>query len=77
MPSPLRFAVIRKQLEAAGYRLVRISSSHHIFNRPGGPLVSIPVHQGKVKPAYARKVQKIIEADKARGQSPDGQGGEG
>jgi predicted RNA binding protein YcfA (HicA-like mRNA interferase family) len=30
MPSPIRFAVIRKELEAAGYVLVRISGSHHI-----------------------------------------------
>ena len=70
MPSPIRFAEIRKQLEAAGYRLVRISGSHHIFDRPGGPLVSIPVHNGMVKPGYGRRIQKIIEADKAKGPQP-------
>lgn len=64
MPSPIRFAEIRKQLEAAGYRLVRISGSHHIFDRPGGPLISIPVHNNQVKPFYARQVEKIIAADK-------------
>ena len=81
MPSPIRFAEIRKQLEGAGYQLVRINGSHHIFDRPGGPLVSIPVHNGMVKPGYGRRIQKIIDADKAReaGDKPSegqGEGGE-
>src|SRR5689334_2190099 len=42
MASPIRFAKVRKQLEVAGYRLVRISGSHHIFDRPGGPLNRFP-----------------------------------
>jgi len=63
MPSPIRFAEIRKELEAAGYRLVRISGSHHIFERPGDPqLVVIPVHHGKVKPVYGRRIKKILAA---------------
>jgi predicted RNA binding protein YcfA (HicA-like mRNA interferase family) len=66
MPSPVRFAEIRKRLERAGYRLVRVSGSHHIFDRPGGPLVSVPVHNQQVKAFYAREVDKIIEANKAR-----------
>jgi predicted RNA binding protein YcfA (HicA-like mRNA interferase family) len=71
MPSPIPFREIRKKLEAAGFRLVRISSSHHIFERPGWPsIVSIPVHRGKVKPVYGRQiekiVQKIIEAEEQR-----------
>jgi predicted RNA binding protein YcfA (HicA-like mRNA interferase family) len=69
MASPVRFAKIRKQLEAAGCRIVRISGSHHIFNRPGGPLVSIPVHKNLVKPFYAKQVAEIIAADKAKGKS--------
>lgn len=68
MPSPIPFREIRKELEAAGFRLVRISSSHHIFEKPGCPhIVSIPVHRGKVKPVYGRQVQKIIEAEEQRG----------
>lgn len=63
MPSPLRFAEIRRQLEEAGYQLVRINGSHHIFDRPGGPLVSIPVHNGKVKFGYGRRIQKIVKGD--------------
>jgi predicted RNA binding protein YcfA (HicA-like mRNA interferase family) len=65
MASPVRFATIRKRLEAAGYQLVRISGSHHIFERAGKPIVSIPVHNNKVKPFYARQVEKIVAADRA------------
>jgi predicted RNA binding protein YcfA (HicA-like mRNA interferase family) len=62
VPSPRRFAEIRKELESAGFRLVRISGSHHVFERPGDPkLVVIPVHQGKVKPVYGRKIKQIVE----------------
>jgi predicted RNA binding protein YcfA (HicA-like mRNA interferase family) len=65
MPSPIRFAEIRKQLEGAEYRLVRINGSHHIFDRPAGPLVSIPVHNNLVKPFYGKQVERIIATDKA------------
>ena len=84
MASPVRFAKVRKQLEAAGYRLVRVSGSHHIFERPGSPIVSIPVHGNKVKPHYARQVEKIIATDEKAGgdekvsgdeEASDGEGG--
>jgi predicted RNA binding protein YcfA (HicA-like mRNA interferase family) len=50
-------------LERAGYRLARISGSHHIFEKPERPLVSIPVHRGKVKPYYVRQIKRIVEAE--------------
>ncbi|HEV8604667.1 MAG TPA: type II toxin-antitoxin system HicA family toxin [Tepidisphaeraceae bacterium] len=59
MASEIRFAEIRKLLEQNGWTLGRISASHHIFEKPA--LISIPVHHGKVKPAYVRKAQKAIE----------------
>jgi hypothetical protein len=34
MPSPVRFAIVRKLLESKGYRLDRISGSHHVFVKP-------------------------------------------
>ena len=58
MPSPERFGVVRKILEAKGYRLERISGSHHIFTKRGQPHLSIPVHGGKVKPSYVRQANK-------------------
>jgi len=59
MPSEVRFSEVRKMLEAKGYRLARISGSHHVFVKPGARAVPIPVHGGRVKPAYARLVQKL------------------
>jgi predicted RNA binding protein YcfA (HicA-like mRNA interferase family) len=60
MASEKRFSEVKKMLEQAGYRLVRICGSHHCFVKSGAPLVSIPVHQGKVKPYYVSEVEKIL-----------------
>jgi len=62
-PNEARFSEIKKKMEAAGYRLVRISGSHHYFTKPGAQPFSIPVHQGKVKPYYVRQVEKICRGD--------------
>ncbi len=59
MASEIRFAEVKKMLEAKGYRLTRISGSHHVFTKTGLRSVPIPVHKGKVKPAYARMIQKL------------------
>jgi len=61
MPSPVRFAVVRKQLEKHGWVLVRISGSHHVFKKPNAEDVVVPVHGGKVKPFYARQVAKLTQ----------------
>jgi predicted RNA binding protein YcfA (HicA-like mRNA interferase family) len=52
-----------------GYRLVRISGSHHIFEKPDRQLLSIPVHRGKVKPFYVRQIQRIIDEEESPGES--------
>ena len=59
MPSEVRFDEVRKLLEGKGYRLVRISGSHHIFTRPQSLPVSIPVHKGKVKAIYVKHIERI------------------
>jgi predicted RNA binding protein YcfA (HicA-like mRNA interferase family) len=59
MPSEVRFAEVRKLLEAKGYRLDRVRGSHHVFERPGSGIVIVPVHHGKVKYGYVRKIEKI------------------
>jgi len=59
MPSEVRFSEVRKLLEAKGYRLARISGSHHIFVKPGCPHQSVPVHGGKVKHGYVRQIEKL------------------
>jgi predicted RNA binding protein YcfA (HicA-like mRNA interferase family) len=63
MAGDTRFSVVKKMLEGAGYRLVRISGSHHYFTKPGEQPLSIPVHHGKVKPYYVRQVEKICQGD--------------
>jgi predicted RNA binding protein YcfA (HicA-like mRNA interferase family) len=59
MPGSQRFSEVRKMLEQAGYVLARIHGSHHYFTKAGELPLSIPVHQGKVKPYYVRQVKKI------------------
>ena len=63
MPSEVRFAIVRRMLERAGWTLIRISGSHHVFKKAGAPDVVLPVHGGKVKPYYARQVEKLVKAD--------------
>ena len=58
MPSPVRFAVVRRLLESKGYRLARLTGSHHVFVKTGMPHVNIPVHQNQVKHVYYRQAQK-------------------
>jgi predicted RNA binding protein YcfA (HicA-like mRNA interferase family) len=74
MPSPVRFAEVRELLEGAGYELVRISGSHHIFAKEGADLVSIPVHKNLVKYGYVRRIKKIIEAEEAGDDEPGDEG---
>lgn len=61
MASEALFSEVRALLEAAGYALARINGSHHIFTRPNAPLISIPVHHGKVKPFYVRQIKKLTD----------------
>jgi len=59
MPGEVRFSEVKAMLEGKGYRLARISGSHHVFTKAGARAVPIPVHGGKVKPAYVRVVRKL------------------
>ncbi len=62
MPSPVRFAVVKRLLESRGWTLVRITGSHHHFAKPGEVgHYSIPVHKGQVKHGYYRDLQKDFE----------------
>jgi len=61
MPSERRFADVRRQLENYGWKLVRIAGSHHMFEKPGRPLLVIPVHKNKVKPAYGKKIDQACQ----------------
>ena len=64
MPNELRFADVRRELEQAGWTLVRIRGSHHLFFKEGGGLLSIPVHKGRVKPCYGKKIRQACGKDR-------------
>lgn len=63
MASEKPFSEVKNLLDRSGYRLVRISGSHHYFTKPGAEPFSIPVHHGKVKPYYVRQVEKVCQGD--------------
>jgi predicted RNA binding protein YcfA (HicA-like mRNA interferase family) len=63
MAGEKRLSEVRAMLQRAGYELVRIHGSHHYFAKPGEQPISIPVHQGKVKPYYVRQVEKICQGN--------------
>ncbi len=52
MPSPVRFAVVKKLLESKGYKLVRVAGSHHVFEKAGVRPQIVPVHHNQVKHGY-------------------------
>ena len=61
-----RFSQIRRRLLAAGWTLARIRGSHHVFTKPGKLPISIPVHKGRIKAVYARKVEEILRGEEGR-----------
>ncbi len=62
MPSPVRFAEVKRMLESAGWQMDRVAGSHHIFVKAGHRSFPVPVHGGKVKFVYVRKAQKLSQA---------------
>lgn len=46
-------------LEAKGFHLDRVRGSHDVFEKPGAAPMIVPVHHGKVKYVYFRKIQKL------------------
>jgi predicted RNA binding protein YcfA (HicA-like mRNA interferase family) len=59
MPSPVRFAEVRKMLESKGYVYLRSKDSHFHFVKPGVGTFTVPVHNNLVKAAYVKKIQKL------------------
>jgi predicted RNA binding protein YcfA (HicA-like mRNA interferase family) len=60
MASPVRFSEVKRLLERHGWSLARVTSSHHLFKKPGDRDWSIPVHNNKVKGEYVRQIKKHI-----------------
>lgn len=58
----IRFDELVALVEAFGFRLVRVSGSHHIFEHPGVPeLVNLQDWKGKAKPYQIRQVLELVE----------------
>jgi predicted RNA binding protein YcfA (HicA-like mRNA interferase family) len=59
-PKGATFDEIRTLLLQEGFRLDRVTGSHHIFKKSGITFV-IPVHQNRVKSVYVKRVIELVE----------------
>ena len=69
MPPTQRFPTVCRLLESHGWLLTRVRGSHHVFTKAGELPISIPVHGGKVKAGYVKRIEKLI----AKEDGPQGQ----
>jgi hypothetical protein len=59
----IRFADFARLVEAFGFRLQRVTGSHHLFARPGVPeLVNLQNVRGQAKPYQVDQFLKLVEA---------------
>jgi predicted RNA binding protein YcfA (HicA-like mRNA interferase family) len=60
--SNIRFGEMTGLVEAFGFRLSRISGSHHIFTHPDvSQLVNLQEVDGKAKPYQVRQFLRLVE----------------
>jgi predicted RNA binding protein YcfA (HicA-like mRNA interferase family) len=64
-PKGATFDDIRTLLSYEGFKLDRITGSHHIFKKAGITFV-IPVHGNRVKSVYVKRVIALIEEAKGK-----------
>ena len=64
-PKEASFDDIRMLLSYEGFRLDRVTGSHHVFKGEGITFV-IPVHGNRVKSVYVRRVIELIEEAKGK-----------
>ena len=64
-PSGATFNDIRSLLMEEGFRLDRVTGSHHIFKKDDLTFV-IPVHANRVKSVYVKRVIKLVEETKEK-----------
>jgi len=61
-PANIRFSDFTSLVEAFGFRLARVSGSHHIFAHPEIPeLVNLQNVKGQAKPYQIRQFLKLVE----------------
>jgi len=64
-PKGATFDDVRRVLLHHGFKLERVTGSHHIFSRPDATF-AIPVHANRVKFVYVRQVIKLLEQSKGK-----------
>jgi predicted RNA binding protein YcfA (HicA-like mRNA interferase family) len=62
-PKGATFRDVRMVLLHHGFRLERVTGSHHIFSRPDATF-AIPVHGNRVKSVYVKQVIELLEQSK-------------
>ncbi len=61
-PHNVRFGALLTLVEAFGFRLARISGSHHIFTHPDIPeALNLQDVRGQAKPYQIRQFLKLVE----------------
>ena len=61
-PTNIRFADMQRLVEAFGFRLLRVSGSHHIYGRAGlAEQLNLQDVRGKAKPYQIRQFLKLVE----------------
>jgi predicted RNA binding protein YcfA (HicA-like mRNA interferase family) len=61
-PNNLRFGEMTALAEVFGFKLSRVSGSHHIYAREGvADLVNLQEVNGKAKPYQVRQFLKLVE----------------
>jgi predicted RNA binding protein YcfA (HicA-like mRNA interferase family) len=61
-PGNIRFRDMTGLVESFGFKLARVSGSHHIFAHPHLPeLINLQEVQGKCKPYQIKQVLKLVE----------------
>jgi predicted RNA binding protein YcfA (HicA-like mRNA interferase family) len=66
-PANVRFADLRRLVEALGYRLRRQKGSHHVFThatRPSLPMINLQSDGATAKPYQVRQVLRLLEENK-------------
>ena len=64
-PKGAAFGDLRTLLVQEGFRLDRVTGSHHIFKRAGVTFV-IPVHANRVKSVYVKRVLDLVTQAKGK-----------
>lgn len=59
-PKDVTFDEIRALLSYEGFKLDRVTGSHHVFKKASTTFV-IPVHSNRVKSVYVKRVIALIE----------------